>query len=527
MLGIMRKYKQSVIIKVVFSVIVLSFVGTIFLIWGTGEEGLQGSSYAVKVNGESIPYDEYLKNYERAKDSLQQIYGQPVTPEIEKLLNLRKSTLENLINSALIRQEAKKMGIKVSNDELVDAISKIPYFQKDGVFDKNLYDQVLKMNHITTRNFENGIREDLAISKAGKTIAAKATLSDQDLLEYFKKTNDKIELQYVSFSPTEVRKSVSVTDQELTSYLQQHQKEFKTQEEIKLDYLLLNPAKLLASLTISDEEIQTYYQKNIDRYQGKSGILPLEEVKERAKEDALKFKAAKQAYETVALALNKNLAANDLTAAARMLGVTIAGTDLFTLQNPPAALAGESEMVKKAFASKQGELGGPVETAKGVYLFKVTVRNPSVVPPLVKVRDEVEKRVIDQKSGELARNKAVEALQKMRSNQFSGTLQATESFTYSSEGKIPQIGTSKDAVESAFQLTTANPVDALPFNINGRWYAIRLKQRIEADRGGFLTVKEKIREILLPKKQQEAQEAWLKGLRDKAKIDINPALLTE
>lgn len=527
MLGIMRKYKQSIIIKIVFSVIVLSFVGTIFLIWGKGSDGLKGSSYAVKVNGESISYEEYLKNYERAKDSLQQIYGQPVTPEIEKLLNLRKRTLDNMINSALLRQAAKKMGIKVSDNELVDAIAKIPYFQKDGVFDKKLYDQVLKMNHLTTTNFENGIREDLAITKAGKIIADKVTLTDQDLLQYFKKTNDKIDLQYVSYSPAEVRNSIKITDQELTSYLQQHENEFKTREEIKLDYVLLNPAKLIPALTVSNEEIQTYYQKNIDRYQGKGGILPFEEVKERAKEDALKFKAAKQAYEKVAIALNKNLATNDLAAAARMIDVPVAETPLFTLQNPPAALAGESDVIKKAFATKLGELGGPVETSKGIYIFKITVRNPSVVPPLAKVRVEVEKRVLDQKSVELARKRAEEALQDMRNNKFSGKLETTGSFTYSSEGKIPQIGMSKDAMEAAFLLTPAAPVAAKPFSINGRWYAFRLKQRIEADPSGFIKDKEKIREILLPKKQQEAQEAWLKGLRDKAKIVINPALMTD
>jgi len=527
MLGIMRKYKQSMIIKFVFAIIVLSFVGTIFLIWGKGEEGLTGSSFAVKVNGEKISYDEYLKNYERAKNSIQQIYGQPVTPEIEKLLNLRKSTLENLINTALIRQEAKKMGIKVSDDELVEAIAKIPYFQKDGAFDKKLYDQVLQTNHLTTTGFESGVRDDLAIAKAGKTIADKVTLTDQDLLQYFKKTNDKIELQYASFSPAEVRNSVKATDQELNAYLQQHEKEFKTQEEIKLDYVLLNPAKILPTLTVSTDEIQTYYQKNIDRYQGKGGILPLEEVKEQVKTDALKFKAAKQAYETVAIALNKNLATNDLAATARMLDLPVAETTLFTLQNPPAALAGESDVIKKAFATKQGELGGPVETSKGVYLFKVTVRNPSVTPPLAKVREEVEKKVLDQKAVELSRTKTEEALQKMRTNQFSGKLQTTGSFTYASDGKIPQIGTSKDAMEAAFLLTPAAPVEAAPVSINGRWYALRLKQRIEADRGGFLQEKEKIREILLPKKQQEAQETWLKGLRDKAKIVINPALMTD
>ncbi len=527
MLGIMRKYKQSMIIKIVFSVIVLSFVGTIFLIWGKGEEGLKSSSYAVKVNGEKISYEEYRKSYERAKDSLQQIYGQPITPEIEKLLNLRKTTLNNLINTELVRQEAKRMGIKVSDQELVDAIAKMPYFQKDGVFNKKLYEQVLKMNHITVSNFENSVRQDIAIAKAGKAIADKVTLSDQDLLDYFKKTHDKVELEYASFSPAEVSNDVTTTDQELASYLQQHDKEFKTKEEIKIDYLMVSPAKLLPSLSVSNDEIQTYYQKNIDRYQGKGGILPFKEVKDRAKEDALKFKAIRQAYEKVAIALNKNLSANDLAGAARMLDAPVTETGLFTQQNPPAKLAGEADLIKKAFATKEGELGGPVETATGVYLFKVTQRNPSVVPPLAKIRTEVKKKVIAQKAIELARKKAEEVLQKMRSNQLPGNLRTTGSFLYASDGKIPQIGMSKDAMEAAFKLTSAAPVAAAPFNVNGRWYAIRLKKRIEADRGGFIQEKENIRKVLLPKKQQEAQEAWLKGLREKAEIDINPALAND
>ncbi|HOI17378.1 MAG TPA: SurA N-terminal domain-containing protein, partial [Geobacteraceae bacterium] len=67
MLGVMRKYKQSFIIKGVFIVIVLSFVGTIFLIWGKGEEGLGGSQYAAKVNGDKISFQEYSRGYEQIK----------------------------------------------------------------------------------------------------------------------------------------------------------------------------------------------------------------------------------------------------------------------------------------------------------------------------------------------------------------------------------------------------------------------------------------------------------------------------
>ena len=136
MLGIMRKYKSSIIIKGVFILIVLSFVGTIFLIWGEGEEGFKGSSYALKVNGEKIPYEDFSREYEQAKNSIQQIYGQPVTPEIEKQLGIRNMVIKNLVGLTLMKQEAKRMGLKVTKDEVVAAIAAIPAFQKNGAFDK-------------------------------------------------------------------------------------------------------------------------------------------------------------------------------------------------------------------------------------------------------------------------------------------------------------------------------------------------------------------------------------------------------
>lgn len=527
MLGIMRKYKQSIIIKAVFSIIVLSFIGTIFLIWGEGEMGFSKSGYAAKVNGEKIPYDEYQQAYEDAKNSIQQIYGQRVTPELEKQLNLRQYTLENLINRTLVRQAAKKMGIKVSDKELVTEISKMPYFQKDGVFNKNLYEQVLKANRRTPSSFESSVREEILVSKAGKEIADKVTLSDQDLLQYFKKTNDTINLQYVSFSPAEERSGITVTEQELKSFLQQHEKEYMTQEEIELSYVSLDPARLLPGLSVNSEEIQSYYQKNIDRYQGKEGILPLDQVKERVKKDALQLKAAKQAYETVAIALNKNLAANDLVAAARMLDLPVSKTALFTQNAPPKALAEQAELIKKAFTTKDGILGGPVETSKGIYLFKVTKRNPSAVAPLSSVKAELEKRVLDRKAFDLAKKKAEEALQKMRKGDFQGKLQTTGLFSYSGEGTIPAVGRSREAMDAAILLTPSAAVAENPFNIDGRWFAIRLKERVEADTAGFEKGKDKIRQILLPKKQQEAREAWLKELKSKAKIVINPALKTD
>jgi peptidyl-prolyl cis-trans isomerase D len=144
MLGIMRKYKQSVIIKVVFAIIVFSFIGTIFLVWGKGDSGLKGSSgYAIKVDKTKISYEEYQQAYMRIRNMFQQMLG-TVTPELEKQYGIKKSAIDNLINQVLIKQEAKKMGLSVSKDEIVKAISGISAFQKDGVFNFDQYQQILK-----------------------------------------------------------------------------------------------------------------------------------------------------------------------------------------------------------------------------------------------------------------------------------------------------------------------------------------------------------------------------------------------
>ena len=83
MLGILRKYKQSIVIKIVFVVIVFSFVGTIFLVWGRGDSGPNGKDYAAKVNGKKISFEEYQKSYYRLRSMYEQLIGKGITPETE------------------------------------------------------------------------------------------------------------------------------------------------------------------------------------------------------------------------------------------------------------------------------------------------------------------------------------------------------------------------------------------------------------------------------------------------------------
>lgn len=526
MLGIMRKYKQSILIKIVFCIIVFSFIGTIFLVWGRGDKTGSGD-FAAKVNGTKISVEEYQKNYYRMKGIYEQIYGRSMTPEMEKQLGIKKMALESLIDNALIRKEAKRMGIDVNRDEISAEIAKMPAFQKDGVFNFGQYTEMLKANRMTPQNFEESMEEDMLIKKTREKIKERATVSDQDLLQAFRKQNDKIDLSFIAFSPANVKGEVKITDQDLNSYLQGHQEKFKTPEQLSISYAVVNPVQFAAKLTVSDVEAQTYYQKNIDRYQGKGGILPFTEVKERARADALKLKSTKEAYEKVADAVNKNLKSSDIHAAAVSLGVKVSETPLFTANAPAHPLVGEADVIKKAFFLKKGELGGPVETSKGIYLIKVKEKIPAAVPPLAQIKTQLGQKVAEEKARELAQKKAEGALAKLTKGGGAMKLQETGSFGYASTGVVPRIGTSVDLMEAVFALTTATPAAKTPFKVGDSWYAVKLKQRTEANTADFQKTKSQLKQTLLPKKQQEALDNWLKELKSKAKININPTILAD
>lgn len=527
MLGIMRKYKESIVIKVVFVVIVFSFVGTIFLVWGRGDKGVGGVAYAAKVNGTKIPLEEFQKSYYRLRSIYDQIYGRSLSPEMEKQLGIKKVALDNLIDTVLIRKEAKKMGISVSKDEVAAAVAAVPAFQKDGAFNFQQYQQVLRSNRMTPTEFEDAQKEELLIKKARDKVKDQVKVSDNEALQAFKKQNDKVDLQFVSFAPSDVIKEVAASEQDLNSYLQSHQEQFKTPEQVSLQYAVVDPAKIASSVSVTDEEAQTWYQKNIDRYQGKGGILPFNEVKDQAKADAKRNKAAKQAYELAADAVNRNLPTSNIGAAAQSLGAKVAETPLFAGANPPAQLAGEADVVKRAFTLKQGELGGPIETPRGIYILKVKEKKPAAVPPLAQIRPQVEKLCKEDKARELAKKKAEDALAQMAKGTPAGA-QETGAFGFSDKTPVvPKIGPSLDLMEAAFSLTSAAPVPKAPFKVGDRWYAVKLKNRIAADTASFQKSKEQIVQSILPKKQQEAMDKWLKDLRAKAKIEINQALLAD
>lgn len=533
MLDLMRKKKESIIIKVVFAIIVLSFIGTIFLVWGKGESGFGGTgsaNYAAKVDRTTISLEQYQNSYQRLREIYLQLFGQAaggLTPELEKQLNIRQAALDRLIDSVLLVKGAKELGIKVSKDEVAASIAAMPAFQRNGGFDIGLYQQTLKMMRVTPTDFEESQKTDLLIAKTRKAVMDKAQVTDDDTKAQYHKERDRLELSYVTYGAAELAATVKPSDAELDEHIKKNADKFKSPEKVAISYLLLESASQVAGQQVTAEEQESFYRKNLDRYLGSDNSpIPHEKIKDRVLADAKRSKAAKAVFEKAADTLYQNIKTGDLQLVAGKLHAKTSDTGLFTAAAPPQSLAGEAALLKKAFELKAGELGGPVETAKGIYIIKVKDKKPAELLPLAQVRGTVEQQVRAIKAAELAKQKAVEAQKQLATTNLGGLkLQTTPAFGYNAKGDLPGIGTSQPLMEAIFKLTATTPALTEPMLIGNRWYAVRLKQRTPAAETDFAGQKEALKQRMLPQRQEEALKTWLKERRDKAKVVINQALL--
>lgn len=167
MLDVLRKRKRSWVIVFLIGVIVVVFT----LFYGAGP-GLNQSSLepVAEVNGEIITQQEFEVLYQRLVRFYSELLKDNFSQETLENLNLGSAAVDELIQKHLMLQEARRLGLEVTDGELREAIARTPELQIDGRFSELRYREVLRLNRLTPDQFEAEQRELLAIQKLSDTI---------------------------------------------------------------------------------------------------------------------------------------------------------------------------------------------------------------------------------------------------------------------------------------------------------------------------------------------------------------------
>lgn len=456
MLSYMRNNAGSWMIKVLLFGVALSFVIGFGILPTMREEG-GGGVVVAQVGEKRITRGEWNQAYENLIQVYRRVYQDRFSEEMVKQMRLRETALDNLINTALQLQEARRLGLEVSDEELRDRIESLPYFQRNGSFAKDQYLRLLQMNRLTAADFERQQRDEMMVEAFQNFVRGTVKVSEQELWNSYVLENEQVRLEALVVSPGPFEKVVEVEEEALKEYFGRNSEGFLTPEKVKAAYILVAPEPYRDEVKVYTGDIEEYYDSHIEEFSAPEDlharhillrVLP-------GADESVRIEKRK----TMEGLLERVRAGEDFGELAKIYsedtGSKKGGGDLGYVKRGTLV----PEVEQAAFALKPGEVSDIVFSSYGLHLIKVEDYRASRVEPLDDVKEKIRETLTEEKSWRVARRKAEEVSWDLKekgglpeAGSSLGDFLVKETAPFSRTDAIPDLGREASFVQAAFSL---------------------------------------------------------------------------
>jgi len=239
--------KMRELSKVFIIIVALSFIGLMVFEWGANYSGKTRQNDVVgEVNGHKLKYEQFSKLYQQMYQEERARSGKSEFTE-EDLQKMRDAVWERFIQRVLFQEEMERLGISVTDSEIVYQIynypledfKRHPAFQTNGVFDMQKYRAAFSNPQIPWAQVEDIYRQQLPFIKLQSIITSTVRVSDEEVLDAFKKKTLKAKAEYLAVLANHFNsQKIKVSDDEIQAYYNAHKEDFKQNEERSLNYVL-------------------------------------------------------------------------------------------------------------------------------------------------------------------------------------------------------------------------------------------------------------------------------------------------
>jgi hypothetical protein len=234
-----------------------------------------------------------------------------------------------------------------------------------------------------------------------------------------------------------------IPEEDLRKHYDAHKETFRVADQVQVEYLAVPYADLAKTQKATEEELRKEYERSIKEgetfYQDLSvaprvAFLPFERAREMVERRVLHLKAQAEADKLLAeaaKALRADKTGDFKAYATRRPPLRAGKSDFLDRERKGMQPIGHApELIKQAFAAKQGDMIGPITGTEGVCVLRRLELKASHIPPF----DEVQYRVRSDILRQQAVARAIAALGKLRER----VLPALKtSGVFSSEKRLP------------------------------------------------------------------------------------------
>jgi peptidyl-prolyl cis-trans isomerase D len=399
-------------LKWILLAVVAAFIfGFVFMNMGVGSSNLSGAKadknvpFAARVNGETITVNDYQRALQNLEQMYSQMYNQQFTPAMAQQMGLPKQVLDSLVDQRLLGQEARRLNLNASPEEVRKKLLSIPTFSPEGRFvGMELYRNYVvgRLGYPNTAAFEEDMAREITLSKMESAIQSSLVVSQKAAEAEYRRTNENAKIKYVLIPAALHAAAVTVMPTDVETYYKTNAAKYVHREQRQVRYLLADYAKLRTQVTPTEAELRAAYQANRQRYSRPAAAQVLHIL---VKVDP----KATPAVDAAARAKAQSIVAQ-LRGGADFGALAKANSD-----DPSSSGNGGSmgwvemgqtvEPFEKAiFSVPLNTISDPIRSAEfGYHIVKVTERRAETVRPFEELRPELTSATVTEKAKELAR----------------------------------------------------------------------------------------------------------------------------
>lgn len=400
MLDGMRSKARSFGIMLIFGIIIV-----VFVFWGIGNMSGGGSSRTLAtVNGERVSVEDFNKVFQPTLDARRKT-DPDIMENPEKLKQLKRQVLAEVVKAVLCTQEAERLGIVLTPQELKMALSQFAVFQDaSGAFSKDLYLRALAARGMEPGDFEKDYAQELLVNKFIRYVGLSAGVNEAEGKNLFAFTLEKRKAEYVLFEPAAYKAKAVVTDEDTLKEYEADKESFRLPERVSLEFLRLTPAALAQKYKPTVAEAEKYYEENSESFRQPDRFLsrhifipfprPLQNLDEAARnEETAKVRSA---MDKVAAELKAGKSFEELARIYSQDQETAPNGGLLGWLN--RGDVGSTEFDDAAFALKPGEVSAPVRSDIGFHLIKLEDKKASGIPPFAELQESIINSIAEKKA---------------------------------------------------------------------------------------------------------------------------------
>ncbi|MGY3476229.1 SurA N-terminal domain-containing protein [Bradyrhizobium ottawaense] len=467
MLRGMRKASSNwlgkTIMAVVMGVLIVSFG-----IWGIADifKGF-GQSTVAKIGSTEISLNEFRQIY---TDRLQQIsrqFGRPLTPDQARAFGLDRQVLQQTIAEAALDEEARRLGLGQSDDQIRQVIMNDPNFKGvGGSFDANRFQAVIRNFGYTEQRYVAEQRKVSLRRQITGTIGAgleppKAMI---DVLTRFQ--NEQRAIEFVRLDAAQAGQIDAPSPETLAAYFEDHKVQFRAPEYRKISFVVVSPEDIGKWSEVSDEDAKKVFEQRKDRL----GTPEKRQIQQIVFPNVTDAQAARER-------LVAGMSFEDL---GKERGLSASDVDLgLVTKSSLAAAVGDA-----AFALPAGEISQPIQGGLGVAIVRVDKIEPGKEADYASLAGDIKREI----ATERARVKVADLRDKMEDERGGGasvidaaqklgltalTIDAVDRSGRAPNGQpVANIPQGLDVVSQAFNTDVGVDNDSISFKGGYVWYDV-------------------------------------------------------